>query len=189
MLRPLAGACALACLALSAYAQAPQRGVQRGVTLELGGGFDDTQFNSTGWPSYSGYYASVGVNVTSWLQVYADGDEQFASVNGGNTRLFGDHLGGRFYYRPRNLMLDPFAEALLGVSRLDLNLTPPGQKYSENGFSFRTGGGLDFNIDRHWSVRAFEIDYYRTPFFQVHQNNMWFSAGVVFKFGEREYPN
>lgn len=187
MLRQLAVACAVACMALPAYGQV-QRGVHRGLTIELGGGFDDTQFNSSGWPNYAGYYGSIGVNVTSWLQIYADGNEQFASVSGGNTRLYGDHIGGRFYYR-RYQALNPFAEALFGASRLDLNLTPGGQKYSENGFSFRTGGGLDFNVDRHWSVRAFEMDYYRTPFFQVHQNNLWFSAGVVFKFGEREYPN
>ncbi|MGB7226777.1 MAG: outer membrane beta-barrel protein, partial [Candidatus Acidiferrales bacterium] len=152
MLRQLAVACAVACMALPAYGQV-QRGVHRGLTIELGGGFDDTQFNSSGWPNYAGYYGSIGVNVTSWLQIYADGNEQFASVSGGNTRLYGDHIGGRFYYR-RYQALNPFAEALFGASRLDLNLTPGGQRYSENGFSFRTGGGLDFNVDRHWSVRA-----------------------------------
>jgi Outer membrane protein beta-barrel domain len=188
MLRQLAVACAVACMALPAYAQG-QRGVQRGMTVELGGGFAYTEFNSSGWPNHEGYYGSIALNVTPWLQIYADGDQQFGSVAGGNTRLYGDHIGGRFYYRPRYEMLNPFAEALFGVSRLDLNLTPPGPKYSENGFSFRTGGGLDLSINRYWSVRAFEVDYYRTPFFQIHQNNLWISAGVVFKFGEGRYPH
>lgn len=189
MLRQLGVACAVACMALSAYAQAPERGVERGATVELGGGFDYTEFNSAGWPNDHGYYGSIGLNVTRWLQVYADGDQQFGSVPDGNTRLYGDHIGGRFYYRPYDEMLNPFGEALFGISRLDLNFPQAGEKYSENGFSLRAGGGLDLNISRHWSVRAFEVDYYRTPFLQTHQNNLWISAGVVFKFGEGRYPH
>ncbi|HEV2420940.1 MAG TPA: outer membrane beta-barrel protein [Candidatus Acidoferrales bacterium] len=188
MLRQLAMACALALVALPAYAQGPQAGVERGMTLELGGGFDYTQFNAAGWPNDYGYYGSFGLNIFSWLQVYVDGDQQFGSVPNGNTRLYADHGGARFYYRPRYWMIHPFGEALFGVSRLDLNLNQAGQKFSENGFSFRLGGGTDVKISRHWSVRAFEADYYRTPFLQTHQNNLWLSAGIVFKFGEHQYP-
>lgn len=188
LLRQFAVACALALMAFPVCAQQPQAGIQRGMTLEIGGGFDYTQFNAPGWPNEHGYYGSFGLNVFNWLQVYADGDQQFGSVTGGNTRLYGDHVGARFYYRPRYWMINPFGEALFGVSRLDLNLTQAGQKFSENGFSFRTGGGVDVKVTRHWAVRAFEADYYRTPFLQSHQNNVWLSAGVIFKFGEREYP-
>ncbi|MGB6483622.1 MAG: hypothetical protein WBE86_09065 [Candidatus Acidiferrales bacterium] len=85
-------------------------------------------------------------------------------------------------------MFNPFAEALAGASRLDLNFPQEMQKYSEHGFSYKLGGGLDLAIDRHWSVRAFDADYYRTSFLQTHQNNLWISAGVVFKFGDRRYP-
>lgn len=159
------------------------------MTVELGGGFAYTEFNAgSGWPNVHGVYGSLGVNVTPWLQIYADGSAQYGSIFDGNTRIYGDHIGARYYYRPRYEMFNPFAEALVGASRLDLNVTQIGQKYSENGFSFKLGGGLDLNIRRHWSVRAFNADYYRTPFLQTHQNNMWISAGVIFKFGERRYP-
>lgn len=189
MLRQLAIACALACFALPAYAQAPLPGVQRGMTIELGGGYDYTQFNTyQGWPNVNGYYGSIGINITRWLQVYGDGAEQFGSITDGNVRLFGDHAGARFYYRPRYSMFNPFGEALFGVSKLDLNYTTFNEKFSENGFSFKVGGGLDLNVSRHWSIRAFNADYYRTPFLETHQNNLWLSAGVVFKFGERRWP-
>lgn len=189
MLRQLAVACALACFALPAFAQAPLAGVQRGMTIEVGGGYDFTQFNAgPGWPNVNGYYGSLGINITRWIQFYAEGAEQFGSITDGNTRLFGDHAGARFYYRPRYSMFNPFGEALAGISRLDLNYTPFNVRYSENGFSFKVGGGLDLNIDRHWSIRAFDVDYYRTPFLQTHQNNLWLSAGIEFKFGERRYP-
>ncbi len=182
-------ACALVCMALPAYAQAQERGVQRGMTVELGGGFAYTEFNASGWPNTHGVYGSIAVNVTPWLQVYLDGAEQWGSLFDGNTRLYGDHIGARYYYRPRYEIFNPFAEGLVGISRLDLNLPQAMQKYSEDGFSFKVGGGLDLVINRHWSVRAFDADYYRTPFFQTHQNNLWISAGVVFKFGEGRYPH
>lgn len=189
MLRQVVLACALALAALPALAQRPQPGINLGMTVELGGGFDYTQFNAPSWPNYAGYYGSIGVNITRHIQVYADGDEQFASVPFGNTHLYGDHIGARYYYRPWYSELNPFAEALAGVSRLDLNYHQAGLSYSEHGFSFRLGGGLDVNLTRHWSVRAIEADYYHTPFLQSHQNNMWFSAGIVFKFGDHQYPN
>lgn len=188
MLRQLVLACALALMALPALAQGPQPGIARGMTVELGGGFDYTQFNAPAWPNQAGFYGSIGINVTRNIQIYADGDKQFGSVPFGSTHLYGDHIGARYYYRPWHFMLNPFAEALFGVSRLDLKFNQAGQNYSEHGFSFRLGGGLDVNLTRHWSVRAIEADYYRTPFLQTHQNNMWFSAGIVFKFGEHQYP-
>jgi hypothetical protein len=189
MLRQLAVACALGCFAWPACAQSPQFAVVRGMTIELGGGYDYTQFNAgSGWPNVNGYYGSIGINITRWLQVYGDGAEQFGSISNGNTRIFGDHGGARFYERPRYSMFNPFGEVLAGVSRLDLNYPSFQEKYSENGFSFKVGGGLDLNVGRHWSIRAFDADYYRTPFLQTHQNNLWLSAGVVLKFGERRYP-
>jgi opacity protein-like surface antigen len=189
MLRQLAIACALACLGLPVYAQAPQSGVQRGMTIELGGGYAYTEFKaSPGWPNVNGFYGSIGINILPWLQIYGDGAEQFGAIPDGNTRIYGDHGGARVYYRPRYLMFNPFAEGLLGISRLDLNIPQIREKFSENGFSFKVGGGLDLNINRHWSIRAFDADYYRTPFLNTHQNNLWVSAGIVFKFGERKYP-
>ena len=176
-------------LAWPARAQEPQRAIVRGMTVEVGGGLNYTEFNAgPGWPNATGFYGSLGVNITRWLQAYADADKQYGSISDGNTRMYGDHFGARYYYRPLYSMFNPFGETIFGVSRLDLNLTPTGQKFSENGFSFRVGGGLDLKISPHWAVRAFEADFYRTPFLQTHQNNLWVSAGIVFKFGEREYP-
>ena len=189
MLRQWIVACALACVAMPAAAQSPQRGVKRGMTVELSGGFANTEFNSNqGFPNANGFYASLGINVTQWLQVYGSSSVQYASVFNGNTRLFGDHIGARFYYRPRYFKINPFGEVLAGASRLDLNVTTPPQKFSDHGFSFKVGGGLDLNLDSHWAVRAINVDYYRTPFFQLHQNNIWIAAGIIFKFGERRYP-
>ncbi|MGB6483621.1 MAG: hypothetical protein WBE86_09060 [Candidatus Acidiferrales bacterium] len=87
MLRELAVACALACLALPACAQSSQSGIVRGMTMEAGGGYAFTDFNAPGWPNVNGFYGSLGINVTRWLQVYGDGSGQFGTVVDGNTRI------------------------------------------------------------------------------------------------------
>lgn len=191
MLRWVVAACALLCVAacVAIPARAQTRALNRGLTVELGGGYAYTRFkNGGGYPSTNGLYGSLALNLTNWLQVYGDGDWQFGSIPQGNTRMYGEHIGVRFYKRPRNWRLNPFAEFLAGASRLDLNLTQLNQHFSDNGFSFRTGGGLDVKVSRHWLVRAVEADYYRTSFLNTHQNNLWLSAGVVYTFGNPKYP-
>jgi hypothetical protein len=63
-----------------------------------------------------------------------------------------------------------------------------GYSASENSFSVKLGGGLDFKPTRHFEVRLIDIDYYRTSFGpNVHQNNYWASAGIVIRlFGGSE---
>ncbi len=190
MLRWMVAVCVCACAAIPSYAQ-DTTGIRRGITVELSGGYAYTQFNAgQGWPNANGFFGGVGLNLTNWLQIYGEGSWQAGSIPQGNTRIIGDHIGARFYARPPSGtgMLNPFAELLVGVSRLDLNLTAAHQHFSEHGFSFKAGGGLDLKLTRHWSVRAIDVDYYRTPFLESHQNNLWLSAGVVFTFGNRKYP-
>lgn len=190
MLRWLAAFCAIACLSLPAWGQwTGTTAMKRGPTLELSGGYAHTNFHAPpGWPNVNGFYLSVGLNITRWFQIYGDGDMQFGSIPQGNTRMYGDHIGARFYKRTAGDFFNPYAEFLVGASRLDLNLTPGGQKYSEHGFSFRAGGGLDLQLSPHWAIRAIEADYYRTPFLNSHQNNLWLATGVVFTFGNGKYP-
>jgi hypothetical protein len=44
-------------------------------------------------------------------------------------------------------------------------------------------------LTRHWAVRAAQVDYFLTRFsngVNDHQNNLRFSAGVVYQFGARK---
>ncbi|HLW42902.1 MAG TPA: outer membrane beta-barrel protein [Candidatus Acidoferrales bacterium] len=183
---------ALLLLAISASAQQPVKGLKHGMTVELTGGFARTQFNTGpgGYPNMNGFFGSVGVNILPWLQVQADASAQYGSVTGANTRIYGNHFGPRVFYRPfQSATFVTFGEFLAGGSRLDLNVNGPGGgKFSENGFSFKAGGGMDWHISPHWSVRVFDADYYRTSFLTTHQNNLWISTGIVFTLGGGRAP-
>jgi hypothetical protein len=58
-----------------------------------------------------------------------------------------------------------------------------------NAFSMRIGGGLDYRLNKHFSIRAVEVDYILTRFpnlsngFRENQNSIAASAGVIFTFG------
>jgi opacity protein-like surface antigen len=58
-------------------------------------------------------------------------------------------------------------------------------------FAWLAGGGIDYIVNKHISLRPIEADYYRTDFknylgpFDDHQNNFRYTAGVNFTFGAR----
>lgn len=174
-------------------AQQPVKGLKHGMTVELTGGFARTQFrNNGGYPNMNGFFGSVGVNVLPWLQIQADASEQFGSVPNANVKIYGNHFGPRVFYRPfRSATFTTFGEFLAGGSRLDVNLSGPGGtgKFSETHFSFKAGGGVDMHVSRHWTVRLFDADYYRTPFLRTRQNNLWLATGVVFTIGRQRAPH
>lgn len=164
--------------------------LKRGMSIDFTGGYAYTKFRASGFPNMNGLIGSVGVNVLPWLEVQADASAQYGSVSGAKATIYGNHFGPRVFYHPRDWPFRVFGEFLVGGSRLDLTLTRQGaQKFSENGFSFKAGGGVDLALSRHWSVRVIDADFYRTPFLQSHQNNVWLSSAVVFTFGNRRIPD
>jgi hypothetical protein len=79
-------------------------------------------------------------------------------------------------------------EALVGGSRSDTTVSGiGGYKYSDSTISYKVGGGLDINPSRHFQIRLFDVDYYRTSFgLNANQNNYWASTGIVLRlFGGR----
>ncbi|MFZ0214025.1 MAG: outer membrane beta-barrel protein [Candidatus Acidiferrales bacterium] len=191
MLRRVVVAWAMILMAMPASAQGRAKGLHRGKTIEVSGGYAFTQFNAgPGWPNMNGAYGSLALNVTSWLQIYGDGIAEFGTIPGATTRIYTNDFGPRVFLHRRFLPVTPFAEFFVGGSRLDLNVTGPGpaSKYSENGFSYKTGGGFDIPLTRHWSLRAIDVDYFHTPFLQTQQNNLYVASGVVFTFGRGRHP-
>lgn len=127
---------------------------------------------------------SVGWNFKPWLQVVADSSYSVVTVSGTKNVLYGNHFGPRYFHRGRNRWgATPFLEALVGGSRADTTVPGVGgYKTSANCLSYKVGGGLDLHPSRHWEIRVFDVDYYRTAFgTNLHQNNYWASAGIVLR--------
>ncbi|HKD50045.1 MAG TPA: hypothetical protein VKB90_04560 [Candidatus Acidoferrum sp.] len=174
----------------------PVAGAHQKFLMELYGGYAFDRFTSAGTSAnLTGGLGAFGWNLKPWLQLVGDSSYNFATATGAKTVLYGNHFGGRVYYRNGRFNmgrfgLTPFVEALVGGSRLDTTVTGPGGfKTSLNCISYKAGGGIDFHFSAHWEVRLINVDYYRTtlgPAGTPAQNNYWASAGVVLRlFGAR----
>ncbi len=154
--------------------------------MELYGGFAFARMGGTSNGSnLVGGLGSFGWNAKSWLQVVADTSYSVQSVGTTKNVLYGNHFGPRFFYRSRHRWgFTPFVEGLVGGSSLRTTVSGTGGYSASTGsaLSYKIGGGIDIHPTRHWDVRLFDVDYYRTSFTGATQsNNYWISAGVVLR--------
>jgi len=164
-------------------------GMRRTPLIEAFGGYafarqDNGAGAGANGTNLHGGMGSVGWNFKPWLQVVADSSYNVVTVGNTKNVLYGNHFGPRYFHRGRSRWgATPFVEALVGGSRADTTITGAGgYTASVNCLSYKVGGGLDLRPSRHWEIRVFDVDYYRTAFgTNMHQNNYWASAGVVLR--------
>jgi len=167
-------------------------GVRRAPLIELFGGYGFARLVSGGGTSSNlhGALGSFAWNAKPWLQIVADTSYNVVTVSGTKNVLYGNHYGPRVFRRGRNRWgITPFVEGLVGGSRADTTVSGAGGYTTSSGssFSIKVGGGLDIYPSRHFEIRLFDVDYYRTSFgVNLHQNNYWASTGIVLRlFGGR----
>ena len=162
-------------------------GVRRTPLIEVFGGYAFARLDGGGgyWTNMNvGGMGSVGWNFKPWLQLVADSSYSTVTISGTKNVLYGNHFGPRYFYHNRNRWgVTPFVEGLVGGSRADTTIPGVGgYTTSANCISYKVGGGVDLHPSRHWEIRLFDVDYYRTSFgTNVHQNNYWASAGIVLR--------
>jgi hypothetical protein len=184
--RRLGIACVLAFLAIPARAQDRPEALRLGHSLELSGGYAYTRFNFGGsGTNTNGLIGALAINLTPWMQLSADASVNYGQMGGSHIRIYGNHFGPRFFLRrPNQLHAVPFAEVLLGGSRIDSTVNGPGGlTFSDNGFSLKAGGGVDVDFSPRFALRLINVDYYRTPFSDENQNNFWMTTAFVIRFG------
>jgi hypothetical protein len=154
--------------------------------LELYGGYALSRFNGGGgtFSNLNGGMGAFAVNLRPWLQI--TGDSSYNFITSGNTKtvLYGNHFGPRFFLRGHNRWnATPFAEVLIGGSRLDTTVSGTGgYKTSVNCISYKAGGGVDIRPSRRFEIRLVDVDYYRTAFgTNLYQNSYWISTGIVIR--------
>lgn len=163
---------------------------------ELFGGYsyfraNPEEFNLNGWN------ASVTANVTDWLGVEGDFSGHY-----GSPAVFGFEIpyvdvnshtfmaGPKITYRSPKIA--PFAHVLIGASRAATSAF--GFTVSNTALATAVGGGLDVKVSDAIAVRLLQLDYVMTRHqtapqiffsgFRDQQNNLRFSAGLVFKLGK-----
>jgi hypothetical protein len=157
--------------------------------LEFFGGYEFARLNNGAgtFTDLNGALGSFGWNVKPWLELVADTSYNFVTVGTTKNVLYGNHWGPRFFYHSRFPWgATPFVEALVGGSRADTTVSGTGgYKTSDIGISYKFGGGLDIRparYARHFKIRLFDFDYYRTSFgTNLHQNNYSISTGIVLR--------
>jgi len=171
--------------AASAFAQ------ESAPKIEVFAGYSYLQANPgvTGVDSFHlhGGSASAAYNFTSSLSVVAD----FGGYNVGNipvthnsgtlsSYLFGPRYSFRHFRK-----VTPFGQVLFGVAHGDaksFNTTN-----SQNAFAMTAGGGVDYKLFDHFSIRPVQAEYFLTRFGvgtagTQTQNNLRLSTGLVVRF-------
>ena len=175
---------------------------QRFQGLEIFGGYAYLKDNlsSTYSPFYltatpfgndfgiNGWQASVTENATDWLGITQEfggfyGTERLQGLDN-HFSMFSILSGPRLSY-PRLKGVTPFAHALFGYDHTTVSLAASNLSVSGSSYAMALGGGMDVKVSRHLAVRLFQADYYLTRDFGSSQNNLRFSAGIVFRLGGR----
>jgi hypothetical protein len=157
--------------------------------LEAYGGYYYARFNANanvqGVPPSSTFNANGGggqleYNASKWLGIVGDlAGYGVTSTNNGalEAGTFTYLLGPRLNFRTRKIT--PFAQALFGGMAATSGI---GTSATQNHFAMTTGGGIDFTVSRHVSLRPVQAEYFMTRFpdgLNNQQNNFRFGTGIV----------
>lgn len=108
---------------------------------------------------------------------------------GATSTANGALVGGAFTYLfgPRVKLslpkVTPFAQALFGGIATTSGIGLPGD---QNNFAMTAGGGIDFKVSRHVSIRPAQAEYFMTRLpngLNNRENNFRIGAGIVLRLG------
>ena len=136
-------------------------------TFNGNGGGVQLEYNANRWLGVVGDMAGYGATATT----------NGALVGGGFTYLFGPRVNFR------HGKVTPFAQTLLGGIWATHGI---GQSESVNSFAMTAGGGIDFKVSRHVSVRPVQAEYFMTKLpdgLTNRQNNLRVGAGIAVRLG------
>jgi Outer membrane protein beta-barrel domain len=167
--------------------------------LELAGGWT----HITGNFGQDGFDFGAGWNFTNKVQLAADYDTAWKNsvVGTFQTTPVGEvtthnHLqdwlfGPRIFFgtgQLRHRRVDTFGEVQFGWSHLGSSIAAPAFSTistTDTAFAWMFGGGADYVVSRHWSVRG-KLDLLRTHFAAAGQSRLRVGLGVTYTFANRE---
>lgn len=131
----------------------------------------------------NGGFGTFEYNLNRNWGLIADFDG-YANTNKGD-RLFTYMFGPRFNFR--HSRLTPYAQALFGGAHL---WNDPNYQTTKDGFAMAFGGGLDVRVTNHVAIKPVQVEYVYTRLnsnsgFGSYQNDIRYSAGIVFRLGSK----
>jgi hypothetical protein len=149
-----------------------------------------TQTTSNGGSGYVVYNLNRTVGLVADFGGYHNGTTN-GSLNGDTTFTY--LFGPRFSWR-RWSRVTPYTQFLFGGARTSAgieNTTGSAFSADENSFALAAGGGIDVPLTHHIAIKPIQIEYLMTQASHFAgnsgsvQNGLRYSAGVVFRFGEK----
>jgi len=133
----------------------------------------------------SGYFE---YNLNSLVGLVADFGGYANTRTGIDEKALTYLFGPRFNWR--HSRLSPYVQFLFGGGYAWSGPTST----TQNAFATAAGGGLDYNLTKRIAIKPIQVEYVMTQFdsaklggatkaFGNHQNDVRYSAGVVFRFG------
>ena len=149
-----------------------------------------SSYNANGGYGYAEYNFNKTFGLVAELGANHVGDA--GGVQLSNT-TFEYLFGPRFNFR--HSRFTPYIQALVGGERFSNGLNPgasdPRLFASQNNFAAALGGGLDIAVTNHIAIKPFQLEWLTTQLsssganVNYVQNNLRYSAGVVFRFGSK----
>jgi len=153
---------------------------------EIFGGYQFIRLNpgggSTG-ANCQGGAGSVAGNLNHWFGVVGDfgACKITGQPSGTSAHLVNYLFGPKLTYRSHGRVA-PFAQVLFGGEHIGLSASGLGSS-SDSSLAMTFGGGADYELTNHVSLRVIQAEYLYTKFGGTHQNNARISAGVVYRWG------
>ena len=180
-------------LLFAAIAVAPAVRAQEELSkLELYGGYSYIRFNINakvnGQPPSQAFNGNGGdgqlvYNVNTWLGVLGDVGGYWATNPNAQGAAIPYLFGPRINFRRK--LLTPFVQVLLGGVVTSSGIVETGW---QNHFAMSTGGGLDFRVSKHVSIRPLQAEYFMTRLpngLNNRENNLRIGAGIVLRLGRK----
>src|SRR5579871_3865702 len=156
--------------------------------FEIGVGYSGLRVNSDNGDQErtgNGGSGSFEYNVNKFVGLVADFGGYANTTSGKNDRLLTYMFGPRFNWR--HSRLNPYVQFLFGGAYLWNN---PQYSTTQNAFATAAGGGVDYRLSNHIAIKPLQVEYVTSQFSGTngigsHQNDVRYSAGVVFEMGSK----
>jgi hypothetical protein len=138
-------------------------------------------FNQNGGSGYFEYNLNRTVGLVGDLGGYSNGNF--------DRKTFSYLFGPRLNWRMSRMV--PYVQFLFGGAYEWGVINGTGISTTQNGFAMAAGGGLDVNITHHIAFKPLQVEYFMSQLPQLAtnlnsaQNNLRYSAGVVYRFGSK----
>ena len=126
-----------------------------------------------------GWHASLAGNFNRYFGLVGDFSGHYKSIGGANFNVHTFTFGPRFTYRSEK-PVEAFGHFTVGGVRVGAGAA--GFGVSDTSFAFTIGGGVDIKASPRVAIRPVQLDYVARVAGGNTQNNLRYSAGVVFRF-------